>query len=62
MGDITYKVFDDGYDIYLNGELWITQRAPYDKMFVPDGTYEDNAKEQIKQIRKTAKNEGGGPR
>jgi hypothetical protein len=50
--NITYEIFEDGYDIYLNGEPWISQRAPYDKMFLPDGTYEENAKAQIEGLRR----------
>lgn len=47
MKKFTYKVFDDGYDIYRDGEIIITQRVPYDKMFLPNGTYEENAEAHI---------------
>lgn len=52
--EISYEIFDDGYDIYLNGATWISQRAPYDKMFVPNGTYEENAKAQIDELTQPA--------
>lgn len=46
----TYKIFDDGYDIYNEFGLMLTQRDPYSKMYDPDGTYEENAKLHIKEL------------
>lgn len=40
---ISYEIFEDGYDIYDGNQSWITQREPYAKLFIPDGTYEENA-------------------
>lgn len=46
--NVTYAIFKDGYDIYLNGSLWFTQREPY----IPDKTktYEENAVLQIQEL------------
>lgn len=44
---ISYEIFDDGYDIYLNGENWISQREPYNRIYKPDGTDEENCLLQI---------------
>lgn len=46
----SYEIFEDGYDIYLNGETWISQRKPYDKVYKPDGTYEENALIQLEEL------------
>lgn len=44
---LSYELFDDGYDIYttVDGRTrqLLTQRDPYGKLFIPDGTYEENA-------------------
>lgn len=47
---VTYEVVDNGYNIYLDGGLWITQPKPYDKLYVPNGTYEENALAQIETL------------
>lgn len=47
---VTYQIEANGYSMYLNGILWITQHAPYDRMFVANGTYEENAKAQIDEL------------
>jgi hypothetical protein len=48
FGTITYDIKEQGYNIYLNGNLWIQQYEPY----IPDKTktYEENAILQIEQI------------
>lgn len=51
---ISYEVFGDGYDIYDYGHSWITQREPYAKLFVPDGTYEENAIAHCEDLTKPA--------
>ena len=45
---ISYEVIDNGYKIYLDGQLWIHQYEPY----IPDKTksYEENAVAQIEEI------------
>lgn len=58
---LSYEIFDNGYDIfdrYQSEEIpWITQRDPYSKLFVPNGSYEDNALAQLKQITEPVKEE-----
>lgn len=46
--NLTYKVVENGYEIYNNGELWITQYEPY----IPNKSlsYEENAKAQIEEL------------
>ena len=48
--NVTYEIVSDGYNIYLNGALWIKQYEPY----IPnrDLTYEENAIAQIEDICK----------
>jgi hypothetical protein len=47
-GELTYKVTEDGYFIYLNESPWIHQYEPY----IPNKklTYEENAVAQIEGI------------
>lgn len=55
---LSYEIFKTGYDIFnryqSEEDPWITQRDPYGKIFVPDGTYEENALAQLKQITEPA--------
>lgn len=46
----SYEIFDDGYDIYKNDNVILTQRDPYGKVFIPDGTYEENAIKQLYEL------------
>ena len=57
MGDLipydetySYKVFDDGYDIYMHNVKYITQRVPYDKPMDPTKSWEENAILQLDSI------------
>ena len=45
---ISYEVTNDGYKIYLDGQLWIHQYEPY----IPDKSksYEENAIAQIEEL------------
>lgn len=45
-----YKILEDGYLINACGAIF-EQRGIYSKMFVPDGSYEDNAKAQIAEMQ-----------
>lgn len=47
---VGYSIEENGYSIYLDENIWITQPDPYGKLYVPDGTYEDNAKAQIEEL------------
>ena len=51
----SYAIFDDGYDIYNVNNVdpdhaWISQRGDFSRLFVPNGTYEENAVAQIESI------------
>ncbi len=45
---LSYLVSDDGYDIYLDNVLWISQHEPY--IPIKTKTYEENAVIQINQL------------
>ena len=47
---IAYKIFDDGYEIYLDGTLWIKQRGQYGKPVDSAKSYEENCLAQIEEI------------
>lgn len=49
---LTYEIKDSGYIINRDSKPWIVQPEPYAKMFVPKGTYEDNAKKQCEELCK----------
>lgn len=46
--NLTYIIKEDGYEIYNNGKLWITQYEPY----IPNKnlSYEENAIAQIEEL------------
>ena len=44
---ISYELFDDGYDIYYNDNPWISQRAPYNRVYKANGTNEENCLLQL---------------
>lgn len=50
--ELTYEIKDNGYAINRDGGPWISQPEPYAKLFVPNGTYEDNAKAQCEELCK----------
>ena len=47
---ISYEIFEDGYEIYLDGTIWIKQRGQYGKPIDKDKTYEENCLAQIEKI------------
>ena len=47
---ISYEIFSDGYEIYLDGTIWIKQRGEYSKPIDKDKTYEENCLAQIEEI------------
>ena len=47
---LEYEILDNGYNIYLGGNLWITQHDQYAHPLIPDGTFEDNCLAQIEEI------------
>lgn len=46
--EVSYEVVEKGYEIYLDGKLWITQEEPY--IPYPKLSYEENAIKQIEEI------------
>lgn len=48
--NLTYKIKENGYEIYSDGALWITQYEPY----IPNRSlsYEENAILQIEELSK----------
>ncbi len=49
---LDYVIKSNGYDIHRNGRPWISQPEPYAKLYVPNGSYEDNAKKQCEELCK----------
>ena len=47
---ISYEIFEDGYEIYLDGVLWIKQRGQYGKPIDKELSYEENCLAQIEEI------------
>ena len=47
---ISYEIFSDGYEIYLDGTLWIKQRGQYGKPVDSAKSYEENCLAQIEEI------------
>lgn len=47
---ISYEIFDDGYDIYLDGSLWIAQHEPYGHPMDATKSYEENCLLQIEEL------------
>lgn len=50
--EISYNITDDGYDIYLDGELWIGQHGDLGKPIDSSKSYEENCLAQIEQACK----------
>lgn len=49
---LTYEVFDDGYDIFIDGRLTYTQHEPF--IPYPNKTYAENAEAHIGSILEVA--------
>ena len=47
----TYEIVDNGYFISIDGVKTISQLDNLAKIFVPNGTFEDNAKAQIAEMQ-----------
>ncbi len=47
---ISYEVSEDGYDIYLDGKLWITQHGQYGKPMSQEMSYEQNCLAHIDEL------------
>lgn len=49
--ELSYEIFDDGYEIFLDGGRWMTQHEPH--IPNPDMSYEENAIWHCKQLDET---------
>lgn len=47
---ISYELFSDGYEIYLDGVLWIKQRGEYGKPIDSAKSFEENCLAQIEEL------------
>lgn len=47
---IAYEILSDGYEIYLDGKIWISQRGQYSKPVDKSLSYEENCLAQIEEI------------
>ena len=48
--NISYKIVENGYEIYFDGVLWITQHEPYAKLYDSSKSYEENCLMQIEEL------------
>ena len=53
--DLSYKIVDNGYEIYINGQLVITQYDQYSHVYKADGTFEENCMIQLKELEEMKK-------
>ena len=47
---LSYEIFEDGYAIYLEGKIWITQRGQYSKPIDKTKSFEENCLLQIEEL------------
>ena len=47
---ISYMIFEDGYEIYLDNKLWISQRNEHSKPIDKDLSFEENCLTQIEKL------------
>ena len=45
---VSYEIKDNGYEIYLNNQLWISQQEPY--IPYPELGYEGSCLKQIEEL------------
>ena len=50
----SYEIFDDGYELFSINGTHMIQRDPYGKLFIPDGSYEENALAQLEEMTRPA--------
>lgn len=51
---LSYKICDDGYEIYMDGKIWISQRGQYSKPMDKSKSYEENCLLQIEELTRPA--------
>lgn len=47
---LSYEIFEDGYVIYLEGKIWITQRGQYSKPIDKTKSFEENCLLQLEEL------------
>lgn len=47
---LSYAIKENGYEIYLDGKIWIKQYEPNGKVYNPNGTYEENCLLQLEEL------------
>ena len=47
---LSFRIVDNGYEIYRNGNLWITQYDQYSRLYKEDGSYRDNCLIQLEEL------------
>jgi hypothetical protein len=52
---VSYKIKENGYEIYLNNQLWISQQEPY--IPYPELGYEGSCLKQIEELSNTTTSE-----
>ena len=52
-----YEVISNGYKLFQNGIVFISQPEPFSNLFVANGSYEENALAQIDSIAEGEKNQ-----
>ena len=52
---VSYEIKENGYEIYLNNQLWISQQEPY--IPYPELGYEGSCLKQIEELSNTTSSE-----
>ena len=52
-----YEIISNGYKLFLDGIVFISQPEPFANLFVANGSYEENALAQIDSIASGEKNQ-----
>lgn len=47
---LSYEIFEDGYEIYLDSKVWIRQIGKYGKPMDKEKSYEENCLLQIEEL------------
>lgn len=47
---VSYEILEDGYEIYLDGQIWIRQRGLYSKPMDKEKSFEENCLMQIEEL------------
>ena len=48
--ELSYIIRENGYEIHLNGNPWITQFDQYSRIYKPEGTFEENCLIQLEEL------------